>query len=841
MYPIQILHTTQGNLKDISVSIPKNKLTVLCGVSGSGKSTLAVDVLFQECQRQYLEAMGMEGITRPAVEAVKNVSPAILITQNDFNKNPRSSLGTVTDIYTDLRMIYEKLGNYPCPECGQMLQADACREETEKIDDEFYVYMYCPHCGRRIPKQTRSHFSYNTKEGACPTCQGLGNVLDIRMEAIVDETKSLEDGAILLWEYRYKDFMMSAINAAFKYYELPYTPGTPFGRLSELQKRLVLYGSDDEKVRCLAPPGCAGVAAVATKESQLPFVARSSAQKQPPKTLTAGRLPGVIPGLYKRLSEKGGLNKQLEPCFIQTPCPDCGGERLNEISRSVTVAGIRLPELSRLSLEELKVWLETLKAELTDSQKTLTQVYLTDLKTKIHRILGVGLGYLSLNRQTMTLSGGEAQRIKLAAALDSELSGIIYILDEPTKGLHTQDTLGVVDTLKALRNKGNTVIVIEHDMDILRAADHIIEIGSGAGKLGGHITASGSFEDIMAQEQCVTARFLREHEADMKPSRPRRRAEQFVTISHGRTFNLKDVTARFGVGLFNVVTGVSGSGKSTLVFEELAKKRNASGLENFDQIITVEQSGIARMKRSNIATYIGAYTFIRDIFADQSKAYLQESSGELPLTPRHFSFNSKGGRCENCEGLGTITSNMLFFEDIEITCPVCHGKQFHEDILAVKYQGRSIHDVLNLSVTEASDLFGDHKKLSNIFGLLIEVGLGYITLGQSLTTLSGGEGQRLGLARELLTGRGRHRLYLIDEPTTGLHPQDILHFTRLLHRLCDEGNTLIIVEHNLQLIREADWIVDMGPQGGIHGGQVLAMGTVRDIRNCPGSVTGSYL
>ena len=825
MNPIQIINTTHGNLKNISVSIPKNKLTVLCGVSGSGKSTLAVDVLFQECQRQYLEAMGMEGIRKPEVETVKNVSPAILITQNDFNKNPRSSLGTITDIYTDLRMIYEKLGNYPCSRCGQMLRAEDCREETEKIDDEFYVYMYCPHCGSRISKQTRSNFSYNTKEGACPTCQGLGQILDIHMPAIVDAAKSLEDGAITLWEHRYGEFMMTAVYAAFSYYELPYVPGTPFEKLSDLQKRLILYGSEDKVILEAMP------------------------QKQPPKALTQGRLPGIIPGLYKKLSEKGGLNKQLEPYFIQTRCPDCNGERLNKTSRNVTVAGVRLPELTVLSLEELYDWLQTVEAELTDLQKSLTQVYITDLKTKLRRILAVGLGYLSLDRQTVTLSGGEAQRIKLAAALDSELTGVIYILDEPTKGLHSQDTSGVIDTLMALRDKGNTVIVIEHDMDILQAADHIIEIGPGAGIWGGQITAGGSFDEMMSQPQCVTARFFREHllmhsgqqktgnvefEINLNAA-PRREPKEFITITHGHTFNLQDVTAHFGIGLFNVVTGVSGSGKSTLVFEELAKKKNAAGLDVFDQIISVEQSGITRMKRSNIATYIGAYTFIRDIFAAQPKASARG------FTTRHFSFNSKGGRCESCEGLGTVTSNMLFFEDLEVTCPVCHGKQFHEDILAIKYKGDSIHDVLNRSVDEALELFSKHHRLKKIFELLKEVGLGYMTLGQSLTTLSGGEGQRLKLARELLTGRGRHRLYLIDEPTTGLHPQDIWHFTHLLQQLCDEGNTLIVVEHNLQLIRQADWVVDMGPLGGIHGGRVIAMGTVTDVLNCPESVTGKYL
>lgn len=868
MDTIKIINASHGNLKNISLTIPKNKLTVVCGISGSGKSTLAVDVLFQECQRQYLEALCMQGIKKPAVEAIKNVSPAILIGPGGANNNPRSSLGTVTDIYTELRMIYEKLGTYPCSQCGQLLHADECREETEKIGDEFHVYMYCPHCGRRIPKLTRTHFSYNTREGACPACQGLGHRLDIRLDAVVDKEKSLEDGAVALWEYRMKDYMVAAVTAAFAHYGLPYAPGTPFGRLLPLQQRMILYGVEDQKVRAALE------------------------NIQPPKTLAAGRLPGIIPSLYKKLEEKGGLNGRLKSYFTDTTCSVCHGERLSPTSRAVTVAGRRLPELSSLSLEELGQWLQALSAGLSTAQRPLVDVYLLDLQTKINRLLRVGLGYLSLNRQTMTLSGGEAQRIRLAAALDSELTGIIYILDEPTRGLHAQDTAGVIETLKHLRDKGNTVIVIEHDMDVLRAADHMLEIGPGAGKYGGTVTACGTLGKALGGS--LTGRYMHlvgrnsdgivplgnplppdgrnsgghslgavapldnqlppdDRNSDGHslgavaplgnplpagaPPWPRQRriAKDFLEIRHARTFNLQDISASFGIGLFNVVTGVSGSGKSTLVFEELRHNPHVTGLHAFGQIITVEQAAVTPMKRSNIATFTGAFAHIRDIFAALPQ------SAALGLGTRHFSFNAKGGRCENCEGLGTITSNMLFFEDMEVVCPVCGGRQFHEDILGIKYKGYSIHDVLCLSIDEAEALFSKSRKLKEILGLLKEVGLGYITLGQSLTTLSGGELQRLKLSRELLTGRGGRRLYLIDEPTTGLHPQDIGHFVKLLHRLCDEGNTLIVVEHNLQLIGEADWVVDLGPQGGIHGGQVMAMGTPETIAACTDSVTGRYL
>lgn len=807
MKDIEIYGASQGNLQHIDVKIPRNQITGICGLSGSGKSTLAIQVLFQECQRQYLEALGMQGIQKPEVVEIKQVTPAVLINQKQDQLNPRSSLGTLTNIYTDLRMIYEKLGTRTCPRCHQRIHSDECKEETKKIDGDFHVYEYCSACKERIDKLTRSHFSYNTREGACPTCQGLGHVLAIDQAKVVDEHKSLEAGAVALWEQAYQEYMINVIKQAFSFYELPYQPGTPIQEFTELQKRILYDG-------------------VACEAVQQEFPGKL------PRTQREGRMEGILPALYRKYAEKGGVSKQLAPYFIQTTCPVCHGERLNEESRAVVVNGKRLPKLVTLSLNELHEWILDLQAGLQEAQRTLVHVYLYDLETKIKRIDQVGLGYLSLNRQTMTLSGGEIQRIHLSAALDSELTGILYILDEPTRGLHPQDTKGIVKAIQALKDKGNTVVVIEHDLKVLEALDHVIEIGPGSGSYGGRIIAQGSWQQILQNPSSVTGAYLQQQEP---PYQPKQLSDSRIQISHASTFNLKDVSVTFYSGACNVVCGVSGSGKSTLIYEELAKNRNATGLEQFDQIVLIEQKTLTRMKRSNIATSTKLFEYIRKCYASLHKAK------ELGLTASSFSFNSAGGRCENCEGMGTITSNLLFFQDVELTCPICHGKQFHKDVLQVQYQGYDIHELLQLSVAELLPLFAQHKKLAYGFQLLIDVGLGYLRLGQSLTTLSSGEAQRLKLARELMESKKEKRLYLIDEPTVGLHPVDIQHFLLLLHRLCEQGNTCIIIEHDPQVIRQADWIVELGPQGGIEGGEVIAMGSLDDILSNPKSVTAPYL
>jgi excinuclease ABC subunit A len=668
-----------------------------------------------------------------------------------------------------------------------------------------------------MDKLTRTYFSYNTREGACKTCQGLGKVLKINNDNVIHEHLSLEAGAVDFWEFKYKEYQISALYQAFQYYGLPVIPDTPVMKFSEAQKAILLHGVESDAVRILFP------------------------DKKPPKTVSEGKFEGVHTALWRKLQDKGGESKQLENYFNSDYCPDCMGERLSELSRSVTVMDIRLPELVSLSLEELYQWLVKLEASVGNRKKTMVEVYIQDLKTKLQRIIRVGLGYLSLDRQTMTLSGGEAQRIKLAATLDSTLTGIIYIMDEPTIGLHPKDTIGIVSILKELRNLGNTVIVIEHDTDIMEEADYIVDIGPGSGKHGGEIIGEGTLNELMNQESSVTGAYLKK---EVQIARNFRKGTgDYIEVENADLFNLKNINVKFPIGCLVSVTGVSGSGKSTLIFEVLAKVNEnnhtdcnkVAGLSNFDQLITVEQSALTRMKRSNVATYSGVYSEIRKIFGQVKEAK------ERGITSKHFSFNTKGGRCENCEGLGYVTSNMLFFKDIEVICPVCNGNQFDEEVLSIKYKGYSIKDILKMSVEEAIVTFEKHPKIIAMLNLLYEVGLGYLELGQTLTTLSGGEGQRLKLAKELISNEGKKNLYLIDEPTTGLHPIDVEKFLVLLNRMVDSGSTVIVVEHNQQIIKASDWIVDLGPEGGINGGRVIAFGTPDEIRDNQNSVTGQFI
>ncbi len=805
MADIIVKGAREGNLRDVSLEIPRNKLVVFTGLSGSGKSTLAIDVIFQECQRQYLEALGMQGINKPKIDFVRNVSPAILITQTESNKNPRSTVGTLTDIYTDLRMVYEKLGVRVCPNCSEVISAAECKEEVEKADGNFKVFMYCNHCNHKMDKLTRTHFSYNTREGACKTCEGLGKVLTINKANTIHETLSLEDGAVDFWEQKYKEYQISSLFNAYQHYGISIAANTPVAEFSDIQKSILLYGVESEDVKQAFP------------------------DILPPKTVAAGKFEGVFSTLWRRMSDKGGEAKQLEGYFDFDVCPDCLGERLGNLSRSVTVQGVRLPELSSLSLEELFGWILKLKASLGDVDGGLVESYIMDLQTKIQRIMNVGLGYLSLDRQTITLSGGELQRVKLSATLDSDLTGIIYILDEPTVGLHPKDTAGMVAILKKLRDLGNTVIVIEHDPDVMAEADYIVDIGPGSGKHGGKIIGTGTLEEIKREATSVTGTYLNQRKKNR--DKFRKGTGETIEIKNANLYNLKNIDVNFPVGCLTAVTGVSGSGKSTLVFEVLAAARGkkqtdgnmVAGTEQFDQIVTIEQAAITRMKRSNVATYSEAYSEIRKIFGGLKEAK------DKGLSAKHFSFNTTGGRCENCEGLGYVTSNMLFFKNLEVTCPVCGGKQFKDEVLSVKYKGYNIKEILQMSVVEALHTFDAHPKIKRTLQLLQDVGLGYLEIGQTLTTLSGGEGQRLKLAVELVNNMGKSSLFLMDEPTSGLHPLDIENFLTLLNRMVDAGNTVIVVEHNQQVIRAADWIIDLGPEGGENGGQVVFTGTPLDM------------
>ncbi|MEK4699379.1 excinuclease ABC subunit UvrA [Solibacillus sp. FSL R7-0668] len=800
MKHIVIENAYEGNLKNISVTIPRNQLVCVTGVSGSGKSTLVLDTLYQECQRQYLEAIGYQGIQKPGVEAIRNISPAIQINQHLTNKNPRSTVGTLTNIYTDLRMVYEKVSERPCSDCGKMFAQHEGKEVTENIHGEYTTFVHCPHCDSKQLKLTRAHFSYNKTDGACPTCSGLGVEVSLDWDKVLDETKTLEEGAVHFLDKGYLSYVQGILKNAFTFYELGDVQNVPLKDWSEKHRAILIKGAEAANV---------------------------DPEKGVPKNVTKGRFEGVEPLLWRRFTEKSG-DSEVEYYFKKTTCSSCDGERLREESRQAIVNEKRLPELSNYSLEHLAAWIDALNAKLSESQRAYIGHFILDMTTKLARLIKVGVGYLTLDRQTITLSGGEQQKIKLSATLDSELTGVIYLLDEPTSGLHPKDTLGMIDILKRMRDLGNTVIVIEHDTDVMKAADMILDIGPGAGTFGGELIGLGTLERLMDMETSVTGSYLKKPTVlNTKP----RQANGHITVANVSENNLQNVTVQFPKQCFTTVVGASGSGKSTLIFDVLADET----FDDFDQVITVQQASISRMRRSNIATYTDAFTVLRNSFAKEPLAK------EKGFTNKHFSFNTAGGRCDNCEGLGVVPSNMMFFDNVELVCPVCNGKRFKDEILEVTLHDYSISEILDLSIEKAAEVLKADKKLTKIFSLLMEVGLGYITLGQSLTTLSGGEGQRLKLAKELLSVKGQQNLFLIDEPSTGLHPVDIENFIILLNKMVDEGHTVIVVEHNEQIIREADYLIELGPEGGDKGGTVIATGTPEEIKNNSASIMRDYL
>nr|WP_155669310.1 excinuclease ABC subunit UvrA [Ornithinibacillus caprae] len=809
-------------MKHVSVDIPKNKLVVLTGPSGSGKSTLAMDILQQECQRHYMESSGMisSWFTKPKVQSISGLSPSISVGQHITNRNPRSTVGTVTDMYTYLRMIYEKLGERTCPSCQTKFSPliDTNKEVTHMEESHHDTeYINCPTCNYEMERLTSSHFSFNTIAGACETCSGLGEVAEINTRAVFNEELSLRDGAVRIWYDSYAAYQISTLEAAASFYGLHFNADLPLKDYDDVLCDLLYYGVESDHFMKHFP------------------------DKKPPKKVSDGKFEGVLTGMWRRYKKKAGDTSEAV-YFYKQPCNVCYGERLKEESRLVKVGGARITDITRSSLTEFLDWLKVLQEKHAQDEDSLMETILHDLINKVTRVVNVGLGYLSMDRQAISLSGGESQRLRLASILGSGLTGVLYILDEPTAGLHPKDTKGLINVLKQLRDLGNTVLVIEHNIHVMEEADHIIDMGPGAGQLGGSIVGEGTLHQLVEQAESVTGAFLKENYFQPKPRREGN--GQFVTIHQATKHNLKNVTVSFPLGSFITVTGVSGSGKSTLVYDILAEGiagnpvkgyEQLTGLEEIKEKITVDQSPLSRMRRSNVATYTDAFTLIRNLFAKLPEAKQQK------LTAKNFSFNTTGGRCEKCEGLGTVAVDMYFLPDLEVRCPTCKGKRFKEEILAVKMQGYSISDILHMSIEDSLPLFQDQKKMSTIIHLLCEVGLGYLKWGQSLTTLSGGEGQRLKLAKELNKSNAGHTLYVLDEPSTGLHLSDVKNLLLLLNKLVDAGNTVIVVEHNSDIIRDSDWVIDMGPNGGEEGGKIIAEGTPEHVAAIRESYTGAFL
>jgi len=834
---ITISNARLHNLKNVTLSIPTGKFVVLTGLSGSGKSTLGFDILLKEGLRQYLESVGLLafGLSKPPVDSISGLSPTVSINQYLTNHSPRSTVGTTTEIYTYLRVLFARLGHRPCPACGR---------DVPPLDDESPIdwasdnegdspdtesSMHCPHCGAAMPAIGMANFSFNKPVGACPTCTGLGTVYQANVQRLVNDDLSVADGAVYEWDIRTIKRHSETLMLAGQYYGCGFDPALPVKAYTPAQRDLLIFGVESPQFR------------------------RHYPHMEPPATVTRGRFEGVATTLLRRYAEHitdADYRQKMDEFLVTQVCPDCGGTRLRAESRAVTVLGQTIIDVVRLSLSALGAWVDQLPASLSEKEMIPAQPILTDLHERIRRVLEVGVDYLTIDRGSPSLSMGEAQRLRMASLLGSSLSGVLYVFDEPTIGLHARDTQRLVGFLRRLRDLGNTVLVIEHDLELIEAADYVVDFGPGAGKHGGQIVAQGTPAEIAQMPNTLTGAFLAGKMTVPMPDRRRTASGKTLTIRGAREHNLQNVTVALPVGMLVAVTGVSGSGKSSLIFDVLdraGRQRfygateapglhdSIEGWENFDKIITISQEHLGRIPRSNAATYSDTFTAIREAFAATPDARQRK------MTARHFSFNVPGGRCERCEGTGQLTVKMHFLPDVEVTCPTCRGRRFKPDTLAVKYHDHDIAQVLDLTIEEALALFKEVPAAASRLQVMADVGLGYLQLGQPATTLSGGEAQRVKLSKELgrrVTGR---TLYLLDEPTTGLHPADTARLVALLQRLVDAGNTIVVVEHNLDIIRAADWIIDLGPEGGAAGGRITAEGTPEQVAESSGSLTGKCL
>ncbi|MCX7773663.1 MAG: excinuclease ABC subunit UvrA, partial [Clostridia bacterium] len=701
---IVIKGARENNLKNISLAIPKYKLIALTGLSGSGKSSLAYDTLQKECTRQYMESLGMvtDFTSKPKVDSITGLSPSISVDQHLSNRNPRSTVGTMTEVYTYLRILFARLGERTCPHCGQKVKpvdSDNTYEElkfedeSSQSDEETFP---CPHCQHPVKQLSMAHFSFNKPEGACPACTGLGSVYKANLSTLIDDEKSIAGGAVLNWDHNYIKLYTQNFAEASKHYGFDLDVEKPVKLLSQAERDFLIYGVESKEFK------------------------RHFPDKEPPQWASKGRFEGIATNVLRRFSERADdtdYREKMLKHLIHRPCEDCGGTRLKKESREVLILGRSIVELSGWSFEDLLQWTHTLKESLTEDEKYVAEPILNDLWERIARLIDAGVGYLSMNREASTVSGGEAQRLRLASLLGSGLTGVLYVLDEPTTGLHARDTQKLINVLKKLRDLGNTVVVIEHDLDVIKNSDYIIDVGPGAGKEGGEIVAVGTPEEVMDCEASLTGRYLRELDKARQPGLLRK-PTGYLSIIGARAHNLKNIDVRLPLGILGVVTGVSGSGKSSLMFDILdraARQRfyNASeepgqheairGLEQINKRVTVDQAQIGRMPRSNVATYTDVFTPIRNLYSELHEAKVKG------LSARHFSFNVPGGRCERCEGSGKLTINMHFLPDVEVTCPACRGRRFKKEILEIRFKGFSISDILDMTVKEALEVLKDIK------------------------------------------------------------------------------------------------------------------------------------